>query len=815
MDILHLRATVGPNYYSIVHPHLIIARVRGETSDVRELGKAALRLQEAAAAFAGTFIEVHPLAQPGTVHLVFETSTPEVGFAAILAAQRVVDGEEVDLAALREAWRNSRLLLSTQALVDEAASRGIPHLVLNDNSLVQLGYGCHQQRIQDTVTEYTSIIGVDLAANKLSSLELLRSMDMPVPRCRVIRRESQIDDALDDIGLPAVFKPPRGHQGQGVTTGVRDREAAIIAFAVARQVSEEVQIEEHVPGQDFRVLIVDNEFLAASLREPAQVVGDGKHTITALIEEVNRDSRRGYDHEKPLTRLELSPAAVRTLEQQGLSANSVPEAGQIVCLQTTANLSTGGTATDVTDEVHPENIALFERAAKFIGLDVAGLDVVAPDLRTPLRESGGMLIEMNAAPGFRMHLHPCSGLARNVCAPVVDKLFPPGRPSRIPILAVTGTNGKTTTTRLLAYLMQTVGRRVGFTSSDGIYLGGHRVQRGDCTDEFATWTVLKDPWVDTAVLEYPRGGIVRAGVGFDACDVGVVLNVMADHLGSRDIHTMEQMARVKAVIAQSVKVGGHAVLNADDERVLAMREGLRGEAAFFSLTPDNPHVAKSEYGAVLQDGRIVLRHGPWIYPLAKTVDIPLTLGGRALFMIQNVLAACLAAFCYGLRPQQIRHGLLTFDPGVAQTPGRMNYFYGEGFRVLVDYAHNPDSMRALAQYLDAGEADTSRVGVLGGTGDRLDEDIIELGRQGGRMFGRLIIREDRDNRGRAPGETAELVRRGALEANPEMACEVVLDPEQSVRYALSTAKPADLVVILGGDIADSLSVVRETCRPTR
>jgi len=414
-----------------------------------------------------------------------------------------------------------------------------------------------------------------------------------------------------------------------------------------------------------------------------------------------------------------------------------------------------------------------------------------------------------------MHIYPSAGLPRNVCAPVIDKLFPRDEPSRIPILAVTGTNGKTTTTRLLAHMMQSAGRRVGFTSSDGVYMGGHCVRAGDCTDEFATWTVLKDPWVDTAVLEYPRGGIVRAGLGFDGCDVGVVTNVGADHLGSRDIYTIEEMAKVKAVVARSVRPEGFAVLNADDDRVFAMAGGLRAGVALFSLRADNSRLKDPEFRAFLADGEIVLHRGQWAYPVAKTVDIPMTFGGRAVFMIQNALAASLAAFCQGLSPSEIRRGLLTFDPGFAQTPGRMNYFYGEGFRVLVDYAHNLDGMRALQQFFSEAESDAALVGVLGGTGDRLDADIVDLGRQAGRMFERLVVREDRNRRGRAPGETAALVKRGALDANPELECSVILDPAASVRAAITSARENDLICVLGGDVSESLDVVRTLCRPTR
>jgi len=820
MELLHLRATVGPNLYSIDHPRLVIARVRAhgvEDNCFQRLGQKALQLQEEAIDYRGSFLHVHRLLEEGTANVVFETCTAEVGFAAVRAAVKTVEavpGDPPTLESIRLAWRAHRLLLSTQAIVDEASRRGIPHLVLNEKSLVQLGYGCNQQRIQDTLTEETSIIAVDLAGDKEATLQLLRSMDIPVPCSRAVRNESDLDEALGELDFPLVLKPVRGHQGAGVATGVVDREGALAAFAEARRISPDVQLEEHIEGDDFRILIIDNEYVAAARREPAQVVGDGRSTIAELVEFANLDPRRGFDHECPLTRLELNESATRCLSRQGFTADSVPSVGQIIRLQMTANLSTGGTATDVTDTVHPENVALFQRVACFIGLDVAGLDVVAPTLEVPLRESGGRLIEVNAAPGFRMHLAPSVGPARNVAAPVVDKLFPEGSESRIPLLAVTGTNGKTTTTRLLAHLLASAGRRVGFTCSDGIYLGGRRERAGDLTDEFATWSLLKDPWVDTAVLEYPRGGIIRAGLGFDACDVGVVLNVAADHLGSRDVGTIEEMAQVKSVVARSVRKGGYAILNADDPHVLAMRETIRAEAALFSLQDDLPVLQQVDFSAVFREGWLVVRHGSWEFPLAAATDLPLTMGGRALFNIQNALAASLAAFVHGLRPEQIRSALKTFDPGVAQTPGRMNYFYGDGFRVLVDYAHNPASMRALRNFLERAEPEVPRTGVLGGTGDRRDEDILELGREAGRMFEKLIIREDADGRGRKKGSAASLVERGARETNPSIVVETCLDPIESVRLAIRQAKAGGLICVLGGDVEASITTVSEFCRPT-
>ncbi|MEM8606950.1 MAG: cyanophycin synthetase [Myxococcota bacterium] len=821
MDILHLRATVGPNLYSVEYHRLVVARVRLADGDapaaVEALGKDALALQREATGFAGGFLLVQSLREPDVRNLVFEALDEGVGFASVrgaLAATQPGTPRRDVLDPIRAEWKAHRLLLSTQALVDEAKRRGIPSLVLNDRSLVQLGYGCNQQRIQDTLTENTSIIGVDLVGDKRACKEFLASMDIPVPAGREIASPRELEAAVEAVGYPLVIKPTDGHQGKGVFSDVRNFASASRAYGAASKHGSRVLVEEHVSGRDYRVLVVDGHVEAAALREPASVLGDGESTIEALVERENQNPLRGYDHEKALTRLQLDEVALRLLERADLGPESVPGEGVRVALRSTANLSTGGTAKDVTDEIHPENVRLFERVAQLVGLDVAGLDIVATDLRSPIGSSGGKIIEVNAAPGFRMHLSPSAGQPRDVCSPVIRRLFPPGTPSRIPIFAITGTNGKTTTTRLLAHLLQTAGARIGFTSSDGVYIGGHLVQQGDRTDEHATRLVLQDPWVDTAVFEYPRGGIIRAGLGFDACSVGIVMNVSADHLGSRDVHTVAELAQVKAVVARSVRPDGFAVLNADDDHCYAMSTESPGRSAFFSCNDENPRLAEADLTAFLKDGMVVLQRGPWPHPIARASDIPLTLGGQAFFNIENVLAAALAAFCHGLPPTVIRRGLLTFEPGVALTPGRMNYFYGDSFRVLVDYAHNAESMSSLGRYLAAAESGVPRIGVLGGTGDRLDEDITGIGRVAADMFDRIIIREDRDLRGRPPGQTADLVLRGVHSQRPGLPCEVVLDSDESVLRAMESAQQGELICILGGDVSRTLALVRSRCRPT-
>ncbi|MBA3804925.1 MAG: cyanophycin synthetase, partial [Acidobacteria bacterium] len=518
----------------------------------------------------------------------------------------------------------------------------------------------------------------------------------------------------------------------------------------------------------------------------------------------------GYGHENVLTQIDVDAQTESLLAARKLSLDTVLDAGEMFRLKTTANISTGGTAIDRTDEVHPFNVSLFERIARIIGLDVAGIDVVAPDLSTPLTENGGGIIEVNAAPGFRMHLAPSEGLARNVAEHVIDMLFPPGTPSRVPVIAVTGTNGKTTTTRLIAHILKNSGRNVGFTTTEGIYIGNSLIQPGDNTGPVSAQLVLKDPTVEIAVLETARGGIIRAGLGFDRCDIGVVMNVTVDHLGLKDIETIEDMARVKAVVARAVGRNGYAVLNADDELVFAMREDTTGHIALFSMEEENQHIVEHTQdggiACVFENGYVTLLKGRWKVRVEKVINIPLTYGGRAAFMIQNVLAATLAAYLQNISIEDIRVGLTTFVPSVAQTPGRLNLIEMGDFTVLIDFAHNPAGMEALQRFISK-FPNKIKTGVIGGTGDRRDDDIRLYGCIAAQMFTNVIVREDDDLRGREPGETKQLVIEGLRSIKPDIPIKEFRDGPEAINHALQHPRKGELLVILADNVSRSIELV--------
>ena len=715
-----------------------------------------------------------------------------------------------DVQRLREIREVVRFGPSTGSIVQEAEHRDIPHIRLNAQSLVQLGYGVNQQRIQATVTGRTNMIAVDLASDKDATKNLLGSMGVPVPKGYRLTDADELERAVERLGFPIAVKPLDANHGKGITVGLQSLEEVRAAFPLAKQHSRRVIVEQSLTGQDFRALVINNRLVAVAERIPAHVTGDGAHTVRELIELTNQDPRRGYGHENVLTLIALDAQTEKLLAARGYTPDTVLAEGETFYLKTTANISTGGTAIDRTDDVHPFNVSLFERIARIIGLDVAGIDVVAPDITTPLTESGGGIIEVNAAPGFRMHLAPSDGIARNVAEHVVNMLFPPGTAARVPVIAVTGTNGKTTTTRLIAHIVKNSGLNVGFTTTEGIYIGNSMIQPGDNTGPVSAQLVLKDPTVEIAVLETARGGIIRAGLGFDRCDIGVVLNVTVDHLGLKDIETIEDMARVKAVVARSVGENGFAVLNADDELVYAMRRDTPGSVALFSMEEANPHiVAHTNDGGiacVFENGYVTLLKGRWKVRVEKVINIPLTYGGRAAFMIQNVLAATLAAYLQHISIEDIRVGLTTFVPSVAQTPGRLNLIEMGDFTVLIDFAHNPAGMEALQRFVSKFPNKT-KTGVIGGTGDRRDDDLRLYGRTAAQMFTNIIIREDDDLRGRAPGESTRLVVEGVRSVNPDIPIKEITEAPAAVNYALDHARKGELLVILADNVSRSIELV--------
>ncbi len=763
--------------------------------------------------------------EKGVYNVVFSYLEEEVGRFAGRAAVRLwlalAEGKKLDaikealaedIQEMREIREDVRFGPSTGSLVEEAENRDIPFIRLNDQSLVQLGYGINQKRIQATTTVNTNMISVDIAGDKAATKKLLGDMGVPVPKGYRIRDIDDLEDTLDRVGYPAVIKPLDGNHGKGATIGILNLEDAAIAFEKAKEYSRWVIVEQQLIGSDFRALVVNNRLIAVAKRIPAHVLGDGKQTIAELVEETNRDPRRGFGHENVLTLIDIDQQSMRLIQNAGYTLDSVLKKGEVLFLKTTANISTGGTAIDVTDEVHPENVFLFERIARIIGLDVAGIDVIAENVAQPLRDIRGGIIEVNAAPGFRMHLAPSEGIGRNVAEHVIDMLFPPGTPARIPIIAITGTNGKTTTTRLIAHILKNSGRNVGFTTTDGTYIGNQQIVTGDNTGPVSAQLVLKDPTVEVGVLETARGGIIRAGLGFDHCDIGVVLNVAADHLGMKDVHTLDDLARVKSVIPRAVSKKGFTVLNAEDPLVYDMRELTDGTVVCFSMNENNPNIKKrAERGrtsCVYENGYITILKGKWKVRVEKAVNIPLTYGGRAEFMIQNVLAATLACFVHGVSLEDLRVGLTTFNAGTAQTPGRLNFVEIGDVTVLMDYAHNPAGLQGLANFINK-LPNKYRTVVVNGTGDRRDKDIIAVGKIVGETFDRVVLRRGNYLRGRDENATYELLKKGIAKSGKEPAVRIIPESHDAIQHAVKYARKGELVVTLADRVPDDIRIVQE------
>jgi len=799
-------------------------RVRTGTYMGHIIEHIALELQELAGTPVG-FGRTRGTSTPGVYNVVFEYVDEQAGRyagrAAVRLCQSLVDTgtyskEELaqDLADLRDLCNNAALGPSTETIVKEAQARNIPWLLLSARSMVQLGYGVHQKRIQATLSSFSGILAVELACDKEGTKTILKDGGIPVPRGTVIQYLDELPAAIEEVGgFPIVIKPLDGNHGRGISIDVKNQQEAEEAYDLASAASKtrSVIVERYYKGSDHRILVINGKVAAVAERIPAHVVGDGRSTIEELIEITNRDPNRGDGHANVLTKITIDKTALNVLGKQGYELTSILPQGAIAYLRATANLSTGGIAVDRTDEIHPENVWIAQRVAKLIGLDIAGIDVVTDDIRKPLKEVDGVIVEVNAAPGFRMHVAPSRGLPRNIAAPVIDMLFPPGTPSRVPILAITGTNGKTTTSRLISHICRQTGKVVGFTTTDGVYIDDYLVEKGDNTGPYSASMILKDPTVEIAVLETARGGILRSGLAFNQCDVGVVLNVAADHLGIGDIDTIEQMAKVKSVVAEVVSAEGYAVLNADDPLTVSMAEKVKGRVAYFSMSPDNPiihdHIRRGGMAAIYENGYLSILEGEWTLRIEEAVNIPVTMQGMAPFMIANALAACLATFVQGIDIELIRQGIRTFKPSVAQTPGRMNLFDLGHHHALIDYAHNPAGYEAVGGFV--GNWSGEKVGVVGGPGDRRDDDLILLGKLSAQMFDRIIVKEDNDTRGRRRGEVADLILRGISQENVSMRPEVILDETEALEKALSTVSEGGLVVIFPESVTQAIDLIEK------
>lgn len=864
MKIEEIKVLRGPNYWSIRRPKLIQMRLNLEDMEskptdaipgfnerIQELLPSLIEHRCSVGTRNGFFLRVKEGTWMGHVieHIALELQTlagMDTGFgrtrgtgkvgeynvvfsyieedagvyaakASVRIAQALADNAPYNLAEdimkLREIRENTRLGPSTGCIVDEAAKRNIPYIRLNKHSLVQLGYGVHQKRIRATIASTTSNIAVDIACDKEETKLLLEAAEIPVPKGTVVRTIEGLKDAVDSYRYPLVIKPIDGNHGKGNTTDINSWEQAVKAFEAAQQFSRSVIVEKFITGYDFRCLVINNKFICAALRTPASVIGDGEHDLQWLIDETNKDPRRGYGHEKVLTQITIDQFTQKMLDDAGITLQTVPEKGKRIILKPTANLSTGGTSTDVTDEVHPANIFMFERIARIIGLDICGIDVMATDLRTPVTDNGGAILEVNAAPGFRMHIEPAEGLPRNVAEPVIDMLFPRGSVGRIPIIAITGTNGKTTTTRLTAHIAKSAGKKVGYTTSDGVYIQNQLMMRGDCTGPVSSSFVLKDPTVDFAVLECARGGILKSGLAFQNCDIGIVTNVAADHIGLGGINNTEQMAMVKAVVPETVFPHGYAILNADDDLVYNMKKTLKCNVALFAMDENNPrikeHCAAGGLATVYENGYVTIMKGSWKIRVMAAKDIPLTFEAKAIHNISNCLPAVMATYLYrDITIEDIRQGLQTFIPGESLTPGRLNFFHFKHFSFLADFAHNPHGLRLLCDFI--GKLDYKiRVGIISGTGDRRDDDIRQLGEISAGCFDEIIIRCDKNLRGRTAEEIINLLQEGIKKVNPNLPTKVIANENEAIEYIYNNARHGALYTIMCDVIAGALDKIKE------
>lgn len=820
--------TLGEHGCSYGEPGGFIRRMREEEGTWlgHVLEHVAIELQQLSAAQV-TFGKTRSTGNPNEYTVVFEFEEERVGNAAgdlalkllhhllpaDLRAEAGIDtDDDFDFAAELEALisfaQGRQLGPSTASLVRAAEERDIPWLRLNDHSLVQFGHGRYQKRIEATVTSETRQIAVSIASDKEETNKILASIGLPVPHQRLVRREEDAVTAAERIGYPVVVKPLDANHGRGVSIGLTRNEEVRQAFQKAREHARTILVESYITGYDHRMLVINGELIAVAKRVPGHVVGDGTLTISELIDAVNSDPRRGIGHEKVLTRLLIDDQANRLMALKGYAETTVLDAGEVFFLRSTGNLSTGGTAIDLTDVVHPDNREMAIRAAQAIGLDVAGIDFISDDVSKSYKTSGGAICEVNAGPGFRMHVAPTEGKPRDVAGPVMDMLFPKSAPSQIPIAAVTGTNGKTTTSRMLAHIHKMSGRTVGLATTDGVYVDGEKTVSGDMTGPIAAQMVLKDPSVDLAVLETARGGLLRAGMGYRHCDVGAVLNVDADHLGLKGVNTLDELAEVKRIVVEVARAC--AVLNADDLRCLQMADHAGAQRiAYVTMNPRHElvkkHVAAGGLAAVLEEGMnghmITLYDRGQHLPLLWTHLIPATLEGKALHNVQNAMFAAVMAYAMDVKVENIRQGLRTFDTSYFQAPGRMNIFNELPFKVILDYGHNPAAVKAMADLAQKLEVNGRRICVLAAPGDRRDEDIKQIAGIA-KDFDHLILRRDDDTRGRGPTEVpdmmaAELRRIGVDESR----FEIIADEEAAVDRALALGARGDLLLIFGDKIS--------------
>jgi cyanophycin synthetase len=850
MKILQIKTMRGPNYWSAKHHKLIVLKVSAGTSaalfsqqkgqlstgvegsspllisnvansgSIYELvGKIALELQ-CMADMPNTYLDTQHSEDAKNGCIIFSYSVESAGVYAAKAAVSIVNAMargadidiEADISQLNRISRHESLGPTTQAMVDAALLKDIPFTRLDNTSLVMLGHGCNQRMIRAAVASSTSAIAVELAQDKNTTKNILQKGRIPVPEGAVVRNIEDLHSAINQFGFPLVVKPLDGNHGRGITTNIRFIEEAIKAFKLAQKVSAAVIVERYITGADYRFLVINFKLVAVAKRTPACITGDGVSTIQQLIDETNKDPRRGVGHEKVLTAITIDAGTLAILTDAGLKPSSVLPAGKLLLLKDTANLSSGGTADDVTDHVHSHNRFMAERIARLMDLDICGIDIITDDVTVPISNSNGAVLEVNAGPGLRMHLAPSSGMPRNVAAPIVDMLYPDSRPGRIPLVAITGTNGKTTTVRLVAHLTRKAGYSTGFTTTDGIYINNQLIEHGDCSGPQSAAVILRDPLVNFAVLECARGGILRSGLGFDKCDVSILTNISADHLGLEGIDTIEQLAKVKSVVPKSTSTNGYSILNADDDLVYQIKDTLQCNIALFSMDYYNPriqsHINEGKLAALLEDGHFVVYKEKQRHIIANVNDVPLTFNGTAESMIKNILPAILTAVIYDMPAEAIKEALIEFIPSAENIPGRMNLFEFPNCKLMLDYAHNEGGYRELKAYADKVEA-SAKIGVIAATGDRREQDIIKLGELAAEIFDKIIIRHDKNGRGRSNEELTNLLLKGIERAKPNMPLNIISDEKEAIKYAVTHADKDAWVFANCDDVKETVAFMAD------
>lgn len=744
----------------------------------------------------------------------------EAGKLAVSLANHLCNQQPFDLKTamdkIKEKAIQWELGPSTKAIVDAAFERGIPVMRIGNGSIIQLGYGKYQKRLEATITDTTSCIAVDIACDKSTTKEILMEAGIPVPEGYVCSSPQDAIYLAERIGYPVVIKPERGNQGRGVSLNLQTPDEVLSAYKIASQIDENVIVERYIKGNDYRVLVVGDKVAAVAQRVPAHVVGDGIHSIKQLIEIVNSDPRRGEDHEKPLTKIVVDEISKNLLEKQGYTLDTVPNPGVIVRLKENGNISTGGEAIDCTEKIHPVNREIAIRAAKIIGLDIAGIDISCEDIETPITENGGAVIEVNAAPGLRMHLYPSKGKARKVANNILDFVYPSGSRHSIPVISITGTNGKTTTTRMVGHILKTHGLNVGMAVTGGVYINDRCILQGDTTGPASARMLLMDKNIDVAVLETARGGIIRSGLAYDLSDIGVLTNISEDHLGLDGIETLEDLLYVKSLVIEAVKTNGYAVLNADDPLVVQAAQRTKSNIIYFSKEEDNliihKHLTEGGIAVFLRNGYITIATGESIIQSIHVSEIPATYKGRLIYNIENALAAVAVGYGLNIPISTIENALLTFRADEDHNPGRFNIFNIKDFRVIVDYGHNIDS------YQKTGEAIKKMgfaklIGIIGVPGDRQDSFVKKVGAIAGKIFDRIIIKEDKDLRGRRQGEVARLLWEGVISSGvPKNQIEIIPDENQALKKAMLEAESGDVIVIFYEDFNSVIQTLKETAK---